>query len=302
MVIEARAVRATSSLAPEGRLDGFDLSLSDGLHALVGSPVDGVSLALAALAGRTRLQRGEVRLDGAPPREQPGAIVWLGRATDLSPLPGSMRVSAVIDLAARVRGGRRQSSLPVLASLGLERVASLRLRTLSRSDARAVALAMALAADARVLIVDEPLLGLEPDVASRAVQALQQRARDAVTVVVGTASEREAQRLGAEVHLVRGGRLVARAGAGAAAAAAAGETATGSTTTMATFRAVSSNARALLGSLAQEDAIVELESHGSAVRVGGRDAILVAAAIGRAAVRADVDLVSLERLESGGAT
>jgi hypothetical protein len=69
---------------------------------------------------------------------------------------------------------------------------------------------------------------------------------------------------------------------------------------MATFRAVTSDARALLGSLAEEDAVLELESHGSSVRVGGKDAALVAAAIGRAAVRADVDLVSLERLESGG--
>lgn len=294
-MIEARAVRTVSSLAPEGRLDGFELVVNGDLHALVGSPADGVSLALAALAGRTRLQHGQIRVDGAAPRARPEAIVWLGRAPAFATLPGSMRVDAVIAFAARVRGGRTQASPAALSALGVEVLAGRALRTLSRSDTRAVALAVALAADARVVLLDEPLLDLEPDVASRAVHALRQRARDGAAVIVGTASEREARRLGAEVHRLRGGRIVATSEAGAA----------GGGPGLATFRAVSSDARALLGSLAEEGAIATLESHGSAVQVGGADASLVAAAIGRAAVRAEVDVVSLERLdrhESGGST
>ncbi len=282
MVIEARAVRTVSSLAPEGRLDGFELVAEGGLHALVGSPGDGVSLALAALAGRTRLRHGTVFVDGAAPDADPRAIVWLGRAA-ATMLPETMRVDAILALAARVRGGRTQGSTAALASLGIEALGSRRLRTLSRADVRAVALAVALAADAKVYLLDEPLLDLEPDVAARAVHLLRQRARDAACVViVGTASEREARRLGAEVHLLRGGRIVSPPDRNG----------------LAVYRAVASDARALVGSLAEEDAIVELESLGSAVRVAGTDATQVAAAIGRAAVRADVDLVSLERVEN----
>ncbi len=280
-MIEARAVRTVGSLAPEGRLEGFELVVEGGLHALVGGPADGVSLALAALAGRTRLRHGTVRIDGVAPDADPGAVVWLGRE-GATMLPETMRVDAILALAARVRGGRTQGSTGALASLGLEALATRRLRTLSRADARAVALVVALAADAKVYLLDEPLLDLEPDVAARAVHVIRQRARDSVCVVVGTASEREAHRLGAEVHLLRGGRIVPAP----------------ELTGLAVYRAVASDARALVGSLAGEDAIVELESQGSAVRAAGTDATQVAAAIGRAAVRADVDLVSLERIEN----
>lgn len=105
---------------------------------------------LAAIEGRCRVQRGELRWAGGVRPELAsvlGSLDW----------PPTLRLSellAALDLPA---------TLPLLDSLGLQRVLTRPLGTLAPFEARTVQLAIADVRSARILLLDEPLQGLDAE-------------------------------------------------------------------------------------------------------------------------------------------
>jgi ABC-2 type transport system ATP-binding protein len=97
----------------------------------------------------------------------------------------------------------------VLAVAGLESIASQRTQKLSGGQAQRVRFAMTLATDARLLVLDEPTVGLDP-LLRRDLWELFARLRDAgATLLVSTHVLDEAGRCD-EVVLLREGRLLGR--------------------------------------------------------------------------------------------
>jgi ABC-2 type transport system ATP-binding protein len=273
--------------APRRRPALKDISLAwgPGVHALVGTAADGGPLLLAVIGGAVALRAGTVRvLEGEP---TDGAIRERIAHVPRDPaLPEAMRVREVMEVAATLR--REPSGDPVerLASLGIEALAQRRVSSLSRQEARAVALAEGLTSSrVRVLLVEEPFVTLDPRAASRLPAAIRARAREACAVVVATASLRDAGDLADDHVLLQGGAVVGRA---ASLDLLAGVSAAG-----ARLRIVTNHPRALLAELAREPAVEAIGSRDGAVVARGAEALALAWAAGRAVLASGAEVIEL---------
>ncbi len=266
-----------------------------GSHAVVGSRSDGGPLLLALIAGLARPRSGRVRVLDAAPIE--AAVRRQIALVSLDPaLPEAMRVHEALALAAAVRKETGRDAADRLAVLGVEMLAERRVQSLSRGEARAVALAEALtSASVRVLLVEEPLVAMDPRAQGRVPEALRARGRDGCAVVVTTASMRDAGELADDWLALRAGAIVGQA--------ACVDTLTEAAPDGASLRVVLRHARevpALVAALAREGDVDTIERDQGSVRLHGRDATALARAIGRAALEADTDIAEL-RLDTAPA-
>lgn len=267
-------------------LSSLSLRWGPGVHALLGAVGDGGPLLLALLAGAARPRSGSIRVLDHAPHES--AVRPAIAHVPLAPvLPEALRVAEALDVAAVVRGDPRGDATARLASLGLEALAPRRVGTLALQEAHAVALAEALTSPrVQVLLLEEPLVDVDPRAAARLPEALRARARDGGRViVVATASPRDAGELADDCVVLRAGAVVGSAGA------VPGVPAGG-----ARLVVVSSDPQALLAAVAQEDDVAAVARRDVAVVARGADAALLAAAIGRAVVVSGVDVIEM-RLE-----
>ncbi len=282
------AFEAVAARRPPLALSTVSLAWETGTHAVVGSREDGGPLLLALVAGQARPRSGRVLVLGAAPGD--AAVRKQVAFVTLEPsLPEAMRVREVLALAAAIRGEPEGDGLARLAALGVEDLLDRAVRSLSRAEARAVALAEAVTSTrVRVLLVEEPLLAIDPRAASRAPEALRGRGRDGCAVIVATNSMRDASDLCEDLLFLRGGAV---AGQGALANALVGTWTDG-----AHLRVIAQNAadaQALVAKLSPGGDVQGFERDESSVRMRGPDAAALARAAGQAAVDADVDIVEL---------
>jgi ABC-type multidrug transport system ATPase subunit len=263
----------------------LSLSWGPGVCSLVGTLADGGPLLLQVIAGRARLRSGRVRVLEASPLDATvrGQIALVSLEP---PLPEALRTSEVLAMAAALRGEPAGDPVVRLAALGIESLAPRRVRTLAPEEARAVALAEALTSTrVRVLLLEEPLVGVDPRAAARLPDRLRARGRDGCAVLVATASLRDAGDLADDHVLLRGGTVVGRAPSLDALAAFSPEGVR--------MRILVSDPRALLAALAGDAAVDAVARRDGAVVARGRDATALAAAVGRAVVASGVDLTEM---------
>jgi ABC-type multidrug transport system ATPase subunit len=201
-VIALVSVHARASGKPDSRLVDLSLSWERGVLAVLGARVDGTTALLEVLAGLVRPRAGVALAFGEVPQASRARIAYVPLAPSL---PDALRVDEVCELAARLRGEAPSSAASRLALLGLEHLASRPARTLSRGEARAVSLAIALGSSARLLLVEEPLVGLEPTAPARVIELLRARGASGVPVVVTTASVRDATALADQLGVLTRG-------------------------------------------------------------------------------------------------
>ena len=259
-----------------------------GSHAVVGSRGDGGPLLLALIAGVLRPRAGRVRvLDGAPVDATVRRQIAFVPAEPA--LPEAMRVSEALELAAAVRREAHVETAERLSVLGVETLADRKVSSLSRAEARAVALAEALTSPSvRVLLVEEPLVTMDARAVGRVPAALRARGRDGCAVVVTTASMRDAGELADDWVALRAGAIV-----GAAAYIEAFAETTPDGACLHVILRDAGDAPALLAALAADGDVAAIERERGSIRLRGRDAIALARAAGRAALEADVDVTEL---------
>jgi ABC-2 type transport system ATP-binding protein len=158
-VIEARSLR--KAFGKTIALDGVDLRVDEGrILGLIGPNGAGKSTALNAILGLTQYQ-GELRVLGRHPwdeREQLMRDVCF--IADVAVLPRWMRVSQSLDYVAGVHPRfDRAKAEGFLAKTDIKRGS--KIRELSKGMVTQLHLALVMAIDARLLVLDEPTLGLD---------------------------------------------------------------------------------------------------------------------------------------------
>jgi len=188
VVVAEGLVVAHRSGGPSGPLRGVDLEVESGkITALVGPNGAGKSTLILALLGLSRSRAGQVRVAGVSARTYRlrHGVGYLPE--DPFPSPG-WTVAEWVGMSARIRGyGRRRAreeAATLLAALRLCDVSRERVDRLSKGTTRRVALAFALAGQPPLVMLDEPLSGLDPPSATRVREVLMGvRARGATVVV-----------------------------------------------------------------------------------------------------------------------
>jgi branched-chain amino acid transport system ATP-binding protein len=147
-------------------VDGVDFALMPGeIHALIGPNGAGKTTFVSLLSGRRLPQSGRILLDGEDITDLPAharvrkGIAYTFQITSIFP---RLTVFDNVALAVQSRNSRDLTArtLAALARVGLEGLAEQEAQTLSYGHQRLLELAMGLALEPRVLILDEPTQGL----------------------------------------------------------------------------------------------------------------------------------------------
>lgn len=189
-------------------LDDCALAVGRGLFLLRGANGSGKSTLLRALAGILHRAAGSVTIAGVDlDREPVEARRRLGYVPELPDLFPYLTPRELLEVVAALRGAPIAGALADLAALGLVGREDDRLGALSLGQRRKVTLAAAFAGDPEVLLLDEPLSGL--DVAALGVLVARLAAARAAgrTLLVSTHDERPLTAICDGVLVLEGGRV-----------------------------------------------------------------------------------------------
>ena len=217
-VREARVRDVQVELTGVSKWFGDTVALSDvtvrlgaGVTGLLGHNGAGKSTALALLAGATRPSQGVVRVAGLDPHADPAVHRVLGIVADGEGTWAHASARAQVEFLARQRGVRSpaRAAAQVLATVGLTEAADRRVGGFSKGMRQRVKLAQALVHDPQVLLLDEPLNGLDPAQRRADVDLLARLGEQGRTVLVSSHVLAEVERMAERVLVVVNGRLVA---------------------------------------------------------------------------------------------
>jgi ABC-2 type transport system ATP-binding protein len=194
-------------------LDGVDLAFGTGVFGLLGPNGAGKSTLMRIICTLLDPSEGRVTVCGHDVRREPHAVRRL-----IGYLPQQFgawrlhRVEEVLDTLARLSGmsdaaTRRARVAEVLTQVGLSDVAHRKVKKLSGGMVRRLGVAQALVHEPRVLVVDEPTVGLDPQERIRFRELMGGLGRDR-TILLSTHIVAD---LGAgcrEIALLDGGRVV----------------------------------------------------------------------------------------------
>src|SRR5436189_6135410 len=206
-VIEARGIR--KAFGTTMALDGVDLAVEEGrIVGLIGPNGAGKTTALNTVLGLTPYQ-GQLTVLGRDP--------WTARAqlmrdvayiADVAVLPRWIRVSHLLDYAGGVHPRfDRTKAEGFLARTAIKRTA--KVRELSKGMVTQLHLALVMAVDAKLLVLDEPTLGLDILYRKQFYDSLLNDYFDRTrTIVVTTHQVEEIQDVLTDVMFIQRGRIV----------------------------------------------------------------------------------------------
>jgi ABC-2 type transport system ATP-binding protein len=206
-VIEARGLCKVfgSTIA----LDGVDLRVEEGrILGLIGPNGAGKSTALNAILGLTPYQ-GELRVLGREPWTERDQLVRdVCFIADVAVLPRWLRISQALDYVAGVHPRfRRAKAEGFLAKTAIKRTS--KIRELSKGMVAQLHLALVMAIDARLLVLDEPTLGLDILYRKQFYDSLLNDYFDrSRTIVVTTHQVEEIQDVLTDLMFIDRGRIV----------------------------------------------------------------------------------------------
>src|SRR5450631_2631742 len=206
-VIEARGLRKT--FGTTNALDGVDLRVEEGrILGLIGLNGAGKTTALDAVLGLTSYE-GELKVLGRNPwTERDQLMRDVSFIADVAVLPRWMRVSQALDYVGGVHPQfDRAKAEGFLARTDIRRTS--KIRELSKGMVAQLHLALVMAIDARLLVLDEPTLGLDILYRKQFYDSLLNDYFDGKrTIVVTTHQVEEIQDVLTDLKFINHGRIV----------------------------------------------------------------------------------------------
>jgi ABC-2 type transport system ATP-binding protein len=196
-------------------VDALDLAVRPAeFYALVGPNGAGKTTTLRMVAGLLKADAGAVSIFGIDALNDPIAakqmMAWVSDEPmiydKLTPLEYLEFIAGLWGIDPRVS---QKSAHELLVSLGLEPHLNERCEGFSKGMRQKVALAGALVHDPRLIILDEPLTGLDAVSARHVKGLLGDRVRSGCTVIMTTHILEVAERMADRIGVIASGRLVA---------------------------------------------------------------------------------------------
>ena len=206
-----RRATGTPVLATHGLSRNFgglaavrDVSIAlhqDELHAVIGPNGAGKTTLVNMLSGDIKPTSGQIALSGRQIGGEPAwrlARLGIGRSFQRTNIFHSLSVLENVRLAAQAVGGARTGAdgqrwrdvdfvnraYAALERVGLAEVAARTAGALSHGEQRQLEIAMTLAGDPKVLLLDEPLAGMGPEESERMTALLKGLAREHAVLLI----------------------------------------------------------------------------------------------------------------------
>ena len=208
-------LRGVTKVFDRPAVDALNLTIKAGeLYALLGPNGAGKTTTLRMATGLLKPDAGSIRVFGidalANPRDTKQLIAWLPDEPllydKLSPLEYLEFVASLWSVSASAAAPRAEE---LLRWLGLWENRNDRCETFSRGIKQKASLAGALIHDPKLMILDEPLTGLDASVARQVKDLLQERTRAGSTVILTTHILEVAERMADRIGIIQHGKLLA---------------------------------------------------------------------------------------------
>lgn len=209
-------VRKLVKIYPGGvtALQGIDLDVPHGMYGLLGHNGAGKSTLMKILAGLLEPSSGEVTLDGTDILKDPAAVHarlgYLPQDFGFYPhLNGEQMLTYLLRLkGVEAPGGLKKLVADLLERVNLTFAAKRKLKGYSGGMRQRLGIAQALAGDPRLIVVDEPTAGLDPEERQRFYRLLADLASDRI-VLLSTHIVEDVAVLCPRFAVISRGRLVA---------------------------------------------------------------------------------------------
>jgi ABC-2 type transport system ATP-binding protein len=189
------------------------LSIPPGITSLVGPNGSGKTTLMNLMAGLVRPSRGQIRVLDIPPAESQRLCRVLGYSTQFDSFPRGLTGYEVVASFLRLFGFDRSTSDRLagaaIARLRMTDAADRKVAGYSKGMRQRIKLAMAIAHDPQVLVLDEPLNGLDPLVRSETIALFRDFAAQGKHVIVSSHVLHEVDQISDQVIILSNGYVVA---------------------------------------------------------------------------------------------
>lgn len=148
-------------------LKDLDLTIGEGMYGLLGTNGAGKTTMMKILTTLTKKSGGEVSICGVPVEQAGEVRSMVGYLPQDFSMYGGMSAKEVMDylgvLSGLTKSERKARILPLLERVNLQNDVKTKVREMSGGMRRRLGIAQALLHDPKVLIVDEPTAGLDPE-------------------------------------------------------------------------------------------------------------------------------------------
>lgn len=197
-------------------LDGLDLKIERGeFFAFLGPNAAGKTTTIKLLTGLMRPTRGCARICGFDIQENPieakRRIGYIPDVAEFYDKLTSLEFMGFIAELFEVDPARASARTPELfEQFSLTSYSGQRIENLSHGTRQRLAIASALLHDPEVIVIDEPMIGLDPKNARVVKEELKARSEAGTTVFLSTHLLNVAQELADRVGIVNRGKLLAQ--------------------------------------------------------------------------------------------
>jgi len=214
MLLKVTDLEVTYGAVPA--VAGISLEVPEGeIRAILGANGAGKSSTIKAILGLLRARAGVIELEGRPihgmatHRIHRLGIAWVPEGRQLF---STLTVHENLEMGAFARGNgeRFRAKLDEVFSL-FPRLRERRTQvsgSLSGGEQQMLAIARALMAEPRLLLMDEPSLGLAPKVVHRLFEQIQEINARGLTILMVEQNARQALKIARYAYLLEVGRLV----------------------------------------------------------------------------------------------
>ncbi|MGP8072318.1 MAG: ABC transporter ATP-binding protein [Thermoplasmata archaeon] len=208
-----RAENTTKRYGEVLGLNGFTANFGPGITALIGPNGSGKSTFFRLLTGQLKSDSGQLSVLGRDPWASRSTSAAVGYCPEHPTVYGWMSPVEFVTYLLRLDGLSRRTAEEkaelAITTVGLSEVADRRLRGFSKGMRQRVKIAQALAHDPPLILLDEPLNGLDPLGRVQLLELFERLAASGHHLIVSSHVLYEVERLTEEIVMISNGRVLA---------------------------------------------------------------------------------------------
>jgi ABC-2 type transport system ATP-binding protein len=190
-----------------------NLSIPPGITALVGPNGSGKTTLMNLLTGLIRPTQGRIEVLGYRTDDPENLFKIVGYSTQFDAFPKGLTGFQFVDSYLRLSGtdvaSAQQLARKAIERVGLAEAAHRKVAAYSKGMRQRIRLAQALAHDPKVLVLDEPLNGLDPLARSEMIAMFRYAAAQGCYVIISSHILHEVDVISDQVILISNGYIVA---------------------------------------------------------------------------------------------
>ena len=194
-------------------VNNLNFNIKPGVTGFLGPNGAGKTTLLRLMTGQLRPSKGRLTIDGNPVWNNYGILKNVGYCPELDVfwnyLTGRKFVTSFMRIHGFRPGEAEQKAQEAISLMGMEKAQDKKIGSYSRGMRQRIKMAQALAHDPEILLLDEPLNGMDPLGRHTAMELIRKMGREGKTVIVSSHVLHEVEEMTNRILLINHGSLLA---------------------------------------------------------------------------------------------